>query len=277
MIPTVLSIAGSDPTGGAGIQADLKTMTDIGVYGAAVITCITVQNSAGVSRVEPLPPDLVGEQIQAVLTDNNVTHIKIGMVGTMEIARCIGTILHDFAGEVIYDPVMASTTGQSLLQPSRREDVCEHLVRHVTVLTPNLPELAILAENEIHDQQQRIAAAKKLLARFNRLCGVLITGGHDTATPEIVDTLLLRKKDTVVLFENRHPRIDSHNTHGTGCTLSSAFAAYHCLTGSYETAFAHSVAYLLNILQESAGKNIIHNTKGHGPLLHSVTCSGIKI
>ena len=149
MLATVLTIAGSDPTGGAGIQADLKTMTSIGVYGAAAITCITVQNSHGVVNIECLPSDLVYQQIRAVLDDHMVTHVKIGMVGNTDIAMAICDALTEFGGEVIYDPVMLASTGQPLMQEDTAVDMLHAIVSRCTVITPNIHELTRLSKDEI--------------------------------------------------------------------------------------------------------------------------------
>ena len=142
MTRTVLTIGGSDPTGGAGIQADIKTLTMLGVYGAAAITCVTVQNSHGVTAIQPLDPELVAAQIRAVLDDHHVHHVKIGMVGSTPIARAIGESLAGFEGEVIYDPVLSATTGQPLMEESGLDSLRRELLRRTTILTPNLPELA---------------------------------------------------------------------------------------------------------------------------------------
>lgn len=267
MQATVLIIAGSDPTGGAGIQADLKTLTAIGVYGAAAVTCITVQNSRGVTRVESLSPALVREQIESVLEDHQVTHIKIGMVGTGEIAEAVARLLTDFPGQVIYDPVMVSTTGQNLAAPSALDGICS-LLGITTVLTPNLPELAMLTDSEINGDRETLRAAQSLLHRFDRLRAVLVKGGHGGRGPEITDYLVLRMPKDVKIIPATHARLESLNTHGTGCTLASAYAAFHCLTGDDESAFQDSVAFLQAILVRSAAVKTIKHAGGRGPLLH---------
>ena len=153
MKATVLIIAGSDPTGGAGLQADIKTMTVIGVYAAAVVTCITVQNSRGVKRVTPLEPELVSEQIKAVIEDHHVTHIKVGMVGTSAIAEAINKTLGNFTGEIIVDPVLLSTTGQELFQSSDISALKSNLISKATIITPNLPELSATIDTKINDPE----------------------------------------------------------------------------------------------------------------------------
>ncbi len=272
MQATVLIIAGSDPTGGAGMQADLKTLTAIGVYGAAAVTCITVQNSRGVTRVEPLSPALVREQIESVLADHQVTHIKIGMVGTRKIAEAVARLLTDFPGQVIYDPVMVSTTGQDLAAPSARDGI-RALLGITTVLTPNLPELAVLTDSEINSDREAQRAAKSLLHRFDRLRTVLVKGGHGGWSPKITDYLMLRTPKNIKVIPATHARLESLNTHGTGCTLASAYAAFHCLTGDDESAFQRSVDFLQTVLIRSAAARTIKYAGGRGPLLHYIPAS----
>ena len=268
MQATVLSIAGSDPTGGAGIQADLKTMTSIGVYGAAVITCIPVQNSHGVSRVECLPPDLIFQQIKAVLDDHDVRHIKIGMIGTVFIAKAISEALSDFQGEVIYDPVMVSTTGQSLYDYDENNNHLEHLLSRCTVLTPNLPELSILTHKEITTIRDSIEAAEQVLKNHTGLRVVLVKGGHLKTKEEIIDSMVCKTGDTVQMFSAPHSSIKTRNSHGTGCTLASAFASFHCLTGNDEDSFRRSINYVQKLLKNSAVQEVITNPRGSGPILH---------
>ena len=141
----VLTIAGSDPSGGAGIQADLKTFTVIGVYGGAVISCLTVQNTRGVFAIQPVEPTLVKKQISNVLNDFNVTHIKIGMLGSAPVAESICDALTDYNGEIIYDPVLISSSGQELIDPKGHETIRRKVLPICTVLTPNIPELSVMA------------------------------------------------------------------------------------------------------------------------------------
>jgi len=268
MQPTVLSIAGSDPTGGAGIQADLKTMTSIGVYGAAVVTCITVQNSHGVSRVECMSPDLVFQQIKAVLDDQYVTHVKTGMVGTVSVAEAISGALADFRGEVICDPVMISSTGQPLMDSGTVQKFLEHFISKCTVLTPNLPELSRLTHTRITGLQDSVNAAEKLLKDYTRLRVVLVKGGHLETNNELVDSMVRKTGDTVHISSAPHGVIKTCNSHGTGCTFASAFASFHCLTGEDETSFRKSISYIQKLLRKSAVQQIIKNPKGLGGMLH---------
>lgn len=267
MQATVLSIAGSDPTGGAGIQADLKTMTAIGVYGAAAITCVTVQNSHGVAGIECLAPDLVRRQIQIVLDDHFVTHIKIGMVGSLAIADAIRSALETFQGEVIYDPVMLATTGQPLMEGDLNE-LFDLLVPQCTVLTPNIPELAYMAKAAVTTQQDAVDRAGKLLDKHSKLRAVLVKGGHAIQDEAIVDALVYRSGDTVQTTSIPHPRIQTLNAHGTGCTLASAFASFHCLEGNDIRAFQQSVEHVQTLLKNSASITIVKNPEGRGGMLH---------
>ncbi len=266
-LPTVLTIAGSDPTGGAGIQADLKTMTAIGVYGAAAITCVTVQNSSGLSETLALDPGLVVRQVQAVLAEYLVTHIKIGMVGTMGIAAALGNLLDDFEGEVIYDPVLASSTGQSLLDGDPLAELSRHLISRVSVLTPNGDELARLCQQRITTADEAIHCARLLLARHAHLRAVIVKGGHLEPDNSVIHDYLLAPNREVVV--SKRPRIDSNNLHGTGCTFASAFAAFHCLEGDYSRAFLRSTAYMEQIIGASSRVNLIRSG-GHGPLFHAL-------
>ncbi|MFH2124825.1 MAG: bifunctional hydroxymethylpyrimidine kinase/phosphomethylpyrimidine kinase [Pseudomonadota bacterium] len=265
--PTVLTIAGSDPSGGAGIQADLKTMTAIGVYGAAAITCITVQNSLGVTESVPLEAGLVARQVQAVLADHHVTHIKIGMIGTMEIARSLGKLLADYCGEVIYDPVLASTTGQSLFNNSSLAELSEDLISKVTVLTPNGDELARLSQQKITTAEEALRCAGTIMARHEHLRAVIVKGGHLGAdSTDIHDYLVMKNEEVVV---SRRRRIKSANLHGTGCTCASAFAAFHCREKDYGKAFALTAAYMDSLISRSSSISLVKSGI-NGPLVHAL-------
>jgi len=268
MQATVLSIAGSDPTGGAGIQADLKTMTSIGVYGAAAVTCVTVQNSHGVDYVECLPAELVYRQIQAVLDDHEVTHVKIGMVGSFAIAQAVCEALTEFRGEIIYDPVMLATTGQPLAKEDACNDLSALMASRCTVLTPNIPELEKLSGIRVEDYRDVLRPAGLLLARHRNLRLVLIKGGHAVADGTITDTMVHRADDAPCATSISHPSVTSRNTHGTGCTLAAAFASYHCLSRDDRYSFAQSVEYVQAILSNSAEVQLVKNPRGLGGMLH---------
>ena len=262
----VLSIAGSDPSGGAGIQADLKTFTAIGVYGGAAITCLTAQNSLGVSSCLPIAPDFVKEQIRLVLADLPVSHIKTGMLGTDEIAGAMAEALHNFSGEIICDPVLTASDGHDLFQKTKGNTGLEALLRTATVLTPNLPELATLTGQKLETPQEATEAAIALLARYPKLRAIVLTGGHlREQAGEVEDFLLLKQDSGPKILTAKHPRIATQNTHGTGCTFASAFAAYHLLHGNDQDAFFKAVAFVDAILRQSASLAL---GKGKGPLAH---------
>jgi hydroxymethylpyrimidine/phosphomethylpyrimidine kinase len=276
-LKTALAIAGSDPSGGAGIQADLKTFTMLGVYCGAVITCHTVQNTTGVASFHPVDGELVKQQIMAVLEDMAVSHIKIGMVGSKEITAAIGEALDNFTGEVIWDPVLRASSGQLLTDAAGTTDILEILAKRVTVLTPNLPELAALTRKNIIGTEAMRDAALNLLNRFENIRTVLVKGGHEEKKNDTVTDYLVRCRKDVdstsstssEVFSETHPRIETKNDHGTGCTFASAFTGFHLLTGSDRMAFTKTSAFMQELLQLSAPYQIGH---GRGPLLHHLAC-----
>jgi hydroxymethylpyrimidine/phosphomethylpyrimidine kinase len=264
-----LSIAGSDPSGGAGIQADLKTFLAVGVYGAAAITCLTAQNSQGVYASLPLEPEFVRRQVELVLADLTVSHVKTGMLGTNGIALAIVQALRDFSGEVICDPVFRASDGHPLFTVAGQKAGLQALLERATVLTPNLPELAELtagSTGSIATLSAALEAAASLLDHYGNLRAVVLTGGH---LPEeeggVVDSLILRGHGGREIFSVRHPRIRTTNTHGTGCTFASAFTAYHLLSNDDRTAFARAVAFMDQVMRKSAGLAL---GRGKGPLAH---------
>jgi len=263
-----LSIAGSDPSGGAGIQADLKTFTATGVYGAAVICCLTAQNTQGVFATQPVEPDLVRKQIDHVLGDLDVTHIKIGMLGSAAVVESICDALTNYTGEIIYDPVLISSSGQELIEPGGYEAIRSLLLPICTVVTPNVPELSLLAEKQCSTKKTLHKAAVKLFRNYEKLRSVIITGGHfETGKNMITDFMFtFPGKDIQTDCEEiSHPRIASRNTHGTGCTFSAAFTAYHLLTGNDSEAFRKTVTYMNTLIKKSVTAKIGH---GIGPLMH---------
>ncbi len=262
-----MTIAGSDPSGGAGIQADLKTMTAIGVYGAAAITCITVQNSLGVTESVPLEAGLVVRQVQAVVADHHVTHIKIGMIGTMKIARALGKLLADYSGEVIYDPVLASTTGQSLFNNSSLAELSTYLISKVTVLTPNCLELEQLCQQKITTPEKALHCAGTILARHEHLQAVIVKGGHlEPDRTDIHDYLIIKNQEVIV---SKRRRIQSANLHGTGCTYASAFTAFHCREKDYCKTFFLTASYMDRIISKSSSISLV-KSGFNGPLVHAL-------
>lgn len=264
--PTLLGIGGSDPSGGAGIQADLKTITSISeIYGAAAITCLTVQNSTGVKDVLPLEPVFVSAQIRAVLTDHNVTHIKIGMVGSFETAAAIAEILSGFKGMTVYDPVLAATTGHPLFSTSIGGPAANPLLDRVRILTPNSHELEAICNTSLTSEEDAMRAAKNLFEIHPALEGVIVKGGHrDIDSSEITDTLVTRS----AIIKNRRTRISNPHTHGTGCSFSSAFTAYHLKCADLMKAFELSCTYMDRLIRHGKRVVLVKNNQ-NGPLPHS--------
>lgn len=265
----ILSIAGSDPGGGAGVQADLKTCAVLGVYCGAAITCITVQNTREVQSSLPLAPRLVRQQIEAVLNDMPVTHVKIGMVGTAAVAQAIADALSGFTGEIICDPVLIASSGTALLAAAEVESVRDNLFTCATVLTPNLPELEVLSRQPCPDEDALQAAAKGIFRTFPALRALVVKGGHFAPRRETVsDYFFLSQgvnREGLLVDQKRHPRIRSVNTHGTGCTFASAYAACHLKSGSDRIAFTQASDFVSRLLGKSASAKL---GGGHGPLLH---------
>ena len=263
-----LSIAGSDPSGGAGIQADLKTFLAIGIYGGAVISCLTAQNTKGVFATHPVEPSLVRKQIEHVLSDLNVTHIKIGMLGSAAVAESICEALKNYSGEIIYDPVMTSSSGQELIETGGYKAIRRLLLPICTVLTPNIPELSLLAGKQCSTKKTLQNAAVKLFQLYQKLRAIIITGGHfKTGENMITDFMFMTPgKDLKTDCEEiSHPRIATSNTHGTGCTFSAAFTAFHLLTGNDYEAFEKAALYMDTLIGKSVSVKIGH---GKGPLMH---------
>ena len=258
-IANVLSIAGSDPSGGAGIQADLKTFAALGCYGMAAITALTAQNTRGVSAVHAPPPDFLAAQIDAIFSDIDVDAVKIGMLGTPEIVAVVADRLsHWSARNVVLDPVLVATSGDSLGAPGVVEAMLERLIPLARVVTPNLPEAARLtdrpAPQDVPSMQQ---AGEALVARGAK--AVLVKGGH--LQGEAVD--LLVTADGARAYSA--PRIATRNTHGTGCTLSSAIAAFLARGAGLEQAVGEAKAYLTAALRSA---DRLHVGGGHGPVDH---------
>ncbi len=268
MIQTILVIAGSDPCGGAGIQADLKTITTIGGYCAAVITCITVQNSYGVTNINALSPELIKKQIFAVFQDHNVTHVKIGMVGDITNSEAIAQSLDTFEGTIVYDPVMNATTGQQLFRQEQETHRPDKLINRVSVLTPNIPELETLTNKKVTSKTEALSASRLLLSEFANLQSILLKGGHADDMKDITDYFVFKYKGKIEIESATHPRILSKNSHGTGCTLASAFSTYHTIYNDNLLAFHHSIKYMSSLIKLGSEQLIVRNPSGCGPLLH---------
>ena len=263
MTPTALTVAGSDPSGGAGIQADLKTFSALGVYGTAVLTALTAQNTRGVTRVHPVPADFVGQQLHTLLDDVEIHATKLGMLGSAEVVRTVAAVLVERRPKpVICDPVMVATSGDRLINEEAVAAVRTDLLPVADLITPNVPEAAALLDTEpATDVEGLHRQAAALLGLGPR--AVLLKGGH-LGGAESVDVLATAAGTTVT----RRPRISTTATHGTGCTLSSAIAALVARAdGQPEWAALVESArdYLHRALTAGASLSI---GSGHGPVHH---------
>lgn len=252
--PIALSIAGSDPSGGAGLQADLKTFHQLGVYGEAVITLITVQNTHGIHRVKVLAPDLVAEQIHAVINDIPPKAIKIGALGSRGIVDAVAAV--SFTAPLVVDPVLAGSDGQLLLDREARRSFVERLLPKSTLLTPNLSEAAELSGITVDGLDSMKRAAEKLIRMGAG--NVLVKGGH--LPGDAVDILLLRSGE---LREYATARIDTRHTHGTGCTYSAAIAAGLAKGLDLPDAIAEAKRFITAAIREAPQLG-----GGRGPLSH---------
>lgn len=255
-----LTIAGSDSGGGAGIQADLKTFSALGVYGASAITAVTAQNTQVVTAVHNIPVDIVTKQIQAVLDDINVAVIKVGMLSSPEIIIAVSEQLNQSNIPVILDPVMAAKSGDALLQQCAIESLKTKLLPIAFLLTPNLPEAATLLQCDVATDEATMQAQGEALIKLGAKA-VLMKGGH--ANGDKCIDLLIVPGEPVARFESA--RINTKNTHGTGCTLSSAIAA-NLAKGNTLLESVRLSHHYLNLAIVSA--NLLHIGKGHGPVNH---------
>ncbi len=262
----LLTIAGSDCSGGAGIQADLKTFSALGAYGMSAITAVTVQNTCGVSAVHPVPAEVVEAQVRAVLTDIPPAAIKIGMLTDEAVIRAVACCLADVPDTpVVLDPVMLSSSGYPLLQTEALTALIDCLIPRATVLTPNQPEAELLAATLGQKKSQKPTRFTRNLLKMG--CrSVLVKGGHSGRITSI-DTLAVADSSAEgsTLYTYRARRIDARNTHGTGCTLSSAIAVHLAQGSSIPEAVAKAKIYLTRALR--AGKDVKVG-QGCGPLNH---------
>lgn len=259
-IPIALTIAGSDSSGGAGIQADLKTFAACGVYGASAITALTAQNTKGVTGIHDVPADFITAQIDAVFSDLDVKAVKIGMVAQRGAIEAIVAGLERWAPKhVVVDPVMVATSGDRLLSPDAVDALRTQLFPRASLMTPNLPEAAALLDETIAGNETDIERQGRRLLAMG--CpAILIKGGHGQG-PESVDYLF--GKDAVVRLAA--PRIATANTHGTGCSLSSAIAAGLAKGHDLETAVREAKAYVRDAIAAADQLDVGH---GHGPIHH---------
>jgi hydroxymethylpyrimidine/phosphomethylpyrimidine kinase len=259
-IAVALTIAGSDSSGGAGIQADLKTFAACGVYGASAITALTAQNTTGVTAIHDVPAEFVTAQIDAVFGDLDVRAVKVGMVSRSEVIEAIAAALERWTPRhVVVDPVMVATSGARLLSPDAVEALRTRLIPRAGLITPNLPEAAALLEEPVAASDAEIEQqGRRLLALGSP--AVLIKGGHGEGA-ESVDYLI----DRAAVIRLAAPRVATNNTHGTGCSLSSAIAAGLAKGEDLATAVRNAKAYVSAAIAAADRLGVGH---GHGPIHH---------
>jgi hydroxymethylpyrimidine/phosphomethylpyrimidine kinase len=258
--PTVLSIAGSDSGGGAGIQADLKTFSALGCFGTSAITAVTVQNTLGVTGIHSIPPEIVMGQIKAVMEDIKPSAVKIGMVHSTELAIAIRDTLKAYPDiPIVFDPVMVATSGDKLIRDDTVSVLKTVLFPLMTLITPNLDEAEILAGQRVRNVSEMQMVAEALLQ--TGCSAVLLKGGHLKGR-KVYDVYISRQGENQV-FESDY--IESENVHGTGCTLSSAIAAYLALNNNLPEAIAKARSYVYQAILH--GKDV-KTGHGHGPLNH---------
>jgi hydroxymethylpyrimidine/phosphomethylpyrimidine kinase len=257
----VLTIAGSDSGGGAGIQADLKTIAANGCYGMSVITALTAQNTVGVFGIHAVPVEFVAAQMEAILADIGVDAVKIGMLFSPELIRTVAENLQKFNVRiVILDPVMIAQSGDKLLQDEAIDALKQYLIPLAYLITPNLPEASVLLDREIGTTEALESAAVELAAMG--CSNVLIKGGH-LESDDSDDCLYLGSEQRMVILPGE--RIATRNNHGTGCTLSSAIASFIARGETVENAVRHAKDYITGAIRAGAEYTIGH---GHGPVHH---------
>ncbi len=253
---TVLTIAGSDSSGGAGIQADIKTMICNGVYAMSAITALTAQNTVGVTAIMDVTPDFLGEQLDNVFTDIYPDAVKIGMVSNGALIKVIAEKLKEYkAQRIVIDPVMVATSGSKLISDEAMDALKDRLLPLAAVLTPNIPEAEVLSGMEVKTEEDMILAAEKISKTY--LCAVLLKGGHQLND---ANDLLYRDGSYKWFFGKR---IDNPNTHGTGCTLSSAIASNLAKGYDLEGSVERAKEYISGALSA-----MLDLGKGCGPLDH---------
>ena len=278
--PRILSIAGSDSGGGAGIQADLKTCSALGCYGMTAITAITAQNTCGVQGIHAIPPEMLRQQIDAVVSDIGVDAVKIGMLHDPEVVHIVAQAIRQYRFKhIVLDPVMVATSGDALIARETIAVLVDELFPLVSVITPNLDEASLLLARPIQYVDELNTAAQDLQALGAP--AVLLKGGHLAEQPngnsngaQVTDVLLYAQDGAMHTQTYTNPRILSRNTHGTGCTLSSAIACYLALGESLPDAVAQARAYIVQAIEQ--GKNV-HTGQGHGPLNHAFAPVGMRV
>jgi hydroxymethylpyrimidine/phosphomethylpyrimidine kinase len=258
--PNVVTIAGSDPSGGAGIQADLKAFSALGAYGTTVVTALTAQNTLGVTGIHPVPIEFISQQWTTLIDDVHLDAVKIGMLGTREVVITVLKMLDERAPEfVVLDPVMVATSGDPLMSDDAASALWK-LIPRVGLITPNLAEGALLLDTRpAHDVAEMRNQAKELHARG--AVRVLLKGGHLTTSDQAVDVYL----DETGMHELTAPWVSTQNTHGTGCSLSSAIAALRPQRATWVEAVTEAKQWLTGALLHASELSV---GSGHGPVNH---------
>ncbi|MBC5683513.1 bifunctional hydroxymethylpyrimidine kinase/phosphomethylpyrimidine kinase [Ruminococcus hominis] len=259
---TALSIAGSDSSGGAGIQADIKTMTANGVYAMTAITALTAQNTTGVTGIMEVTPEFLAQQLDSIFTDIRPDAVKIGMVSSSALIQVIAEKLKEYKAEnIVVDPVMVATSGSKLISDDAIETLKTCLMPLSSILTPNIPEAEVLAEMKVETEEEMILAAKKISETFH--CAVLCKGGHQLNDAND----LLYRDGEYKWFHGK--RIQNSNTHGTGCTLSSAIASNLAKGYSMDESVKRAKDYISEALEA-----MLDLGKGSGPMKHCFNITG---
>ncbi len=259
---TALTIAGSDSSGGAGIQADIKTMTANGVYAMSAITALTAQNTTGVQGIFEVSPDFLAQQLDSIFTDIRPDAVKIGMVSSTGLIEVIARKLREYRAEnIVVDPVMVATSGAKLISDDAIAALKAHLLPLATVLTPNIPETEVLSGMTVRTPDDMVAAAKAISEQYR--CAVLCKGGHQLNDAND----LLWRDGTSKWFNGK--RIDNPNTHGTGCTLSSAIASNLAKGYDLDTSVQKAKAYISGALGA-----MLDLGRGSGPMNHAFAIGG---
>lgn len=262
MMRTALSIAGSDSSGGAGIQADIKTMTANGVYAMTAITALTAQNTTGVTGIMEVTPEFLAQQLDSIFTDIRPDAVKIGMVSSSALIQVIAEKLKEYKAEnIVVDPVMVATSGSKLISDDAIETLKICLMPLSSILTPNIPEAEVLAEMKVETEEEMILAAKKISETFH--CAVLCKGGHQLNDAND----LLYRDGEYKWFHGK--RIQNPNTHGTGCTLSSAIASNLAKGYSMDESVKKAKDYISEALEA-----MLDLGKGSGPMKHCFNITG---
>lgn len=255
-----LTIAGTDPSGGAGIQADLKTFSALGAYGTSVITALVAQNTTGVQSVYRIEPDFVAAQLTSVLSDVRIDSVKIGMLAESDIVEAVAAGLKQAQVPwIVLDTVMLAKSGDPLLSPQAVATLRERLLPQVSLITPNLPEAAALLECDMADSEEEMRRQGRALLQLG--CkAVLMKGGHlsDLESPDWLLTSRLEQRFTA-------PRVPTRNTHGTGCTLSAALAALRPRQDNWVATVQEAKSWLQGALEQADSLEVGH---GHGPVHH---------